>query len=51
MLALFIIGGVGGLAATTAIQPNAILLGAQGGGAGAGLRLGDAGSADAALRR
>ena len=31
VLALFIIGGVGGLAATTAIQPNAILLGAQGG--------------------
>ncbi|MFZ1995126.1 MAG: rhomboid family intramembrane serine protease [Solirubrobacteraceae bacterium] len=31
VLALFIIGGVGGLAATTAIDPNAILLGAQGG--------------------
>jgi len=31
VLALFLIGGVGGLAATTAIQPNALLLGAQGG--------------------
>ncbi|MGZ4194797.1 MAG: rhomboid family intramembrane serine protease [Solirubrobacteraceae bacterium] len=31
VLALFIIGGVGGLAATTAIDPNAVLLGAQGG--------------------
>ena len=31
MLALFLIGGVGGLAATTAIDPNAVLLGAQGG--------------------
>jgi membrane associated rhomboid family serine protease len=31
VLALFIIGGVGGLAATTAIDPNVILLGAQGG--------------------
>ena len=31
VLALFLIGGVGGLAATTAIDPNAILLGAQGG--------------------
>ena len=31
VLALFIIGGVGGLAATTAIEPNAVLLGAQGG--------------------
>jgi membrane associated rhomboid family serine protease len=30
VLALFIIGGVGGLAATTAIDPNAVLLGAQG---------------------
>ncbi|HYZ82288.1 MAG TPA: rhomboid family intramembrane serine protease [Solirubrobacteraceae bacterium] len=31
VLVLFLIGGVGGLAATTAIDPNAILLGAQGG--------------------
>ncbi|MGZ4167837.1 MAG: rhomboid family intramembrane serine protease [Solirubrobacteraceae bacterium] len=31
VLALFLIGGVGGLAATTAVDPNAILLGAQGG--------------------
>jgi membrane associated rhomboid family serine protease len=31
VLALFIIGGVGGLAATTAIDPDAVLLGAQGG--------------------
>jgi membrane associated rhomboid family serine protease len=31
VVALFLIGGVGGLAATTAIDPNAILLGAQGG--------------------
>jgi membrane associated rhomboid family serine protease len=31
VLALFIIGGVGGLAATTAIDPNAVLLGTQGG--------------------
>jgi membrane associated rhomboid family serine protease len=31
VLALFIIGGVGGLAATTAIDPNTVLLGAQGG--------------------
>ena len=31
VLAVFIIGGVGGLAATTAIDPNAVLLGAQGG--------------------
>jgi membrane associated rhomboid family serine protease len=31
VLSLFLIGGVGGLAATTAIDPNAILLGAQGG--------------------
>ena len=31
VIALFLIGGVGGLAATTAIDPNAILLGAQGG--------------------
>jgi membrane associated rhomboid family serine protease len=31
VVALFIIGGVGGLAATTAIDPNVILLGAQGG--------------------
>lgn len=31
VLALFLIGGVGGLAATTAIDPNAVLLGAQGG--------------------
>jgi membrane associated rhomboid family serine protease len=31
VLALFIIGGVGGLAAPTAIDPNTVLLGAQGG--------------------
>ncbi len=31
VIALFLIGGVGGLAATTAIDPNAILVGAQGG--------------------
>jgi membrane associated rhomboid family serine protease len=31
VIALFLIGGVGGLAATTAVDPNAILLGAQGG--------------------
>ncbi len=31
MLALFLIGGVGGLAATTAVDPGAILVGAQGG--------------------
>jgi membrane associated rhomboid family serine protease len=31
VLALFLIGGVGGLAATTAIDPNALLVGAQGG--------------------
>ena len=31
VLALFLIGGVGGLASTTAIDPNAVLLGAQGG--------------------
>jgi membrane associated rhomboid family serine protease len=31
VLALYLIGGVGGLAATTAIDPNAVLVGAQGG--------------------
>ncbi len=31
MLALFLIGGVGGLAATAAIDPNAVLVGAHGG--------------------
>jgi membrane associated rhomboid family serine protease len=31
VLALFLIGGVGGLAATTAVDPNAVLVGAQGG--------------------
>ncbi len=31
VLALVLIGGVGGLAATTALDPNAVLLGAQGG--------------------
>jgi membrane associated rhomboid family serine protease len=31
VIALFLIGGVGGLAATTAIDPNVVLLGAQGG--------------------
>ena len=51
VLALFVIGGVGGLAATTAIQPNSIVLGALGARAGDGLRVGDAGPADAARRR
>jgi membrane associated rhomboid family serine protease len=31
VLALFLIGGVGGLAATTAVDPTAVLVGAQGG--------------------
>ena len=31
VLALFLIGGVGGLAATTALDPTAVLVGAQGG--------------------